>query len=162
MTTQDAMDIPDLRKDHDRLKRKVQAFEARELARQLAAIGLEPERGLGKAIASGFTGDLDEDGAVAAFAKEEYDYTYTPPAAVEEGAEATFEDKPVPDQRARQLADSQSRIDEVMGQSTPAGTGVIDIAAAFDEKAGKGEATRPEAVASVNAKVDSFMERFGQ
>ena len=156
MTTPEQMDIPDLRKDHDRLKKKVAFYESRELAHQLEAIGLEPDRGLGKAIATGFRGDL-EDGAVATYAKEEYDYSYTPPAEGAAPDQVEPESDPTADTRTRELAGAQAPIDQTMAASASAmPTSIADRIRNFDQKAGEGTASAADARAAIENKLTAF------
>ncbi len=51
-------------------------LKAREMARSFAEIGLEPDKGLGKAIAKEYDGEISTD-AILEYAKTEY--AYTPP-----------------------------------------------------------------------------------
>ena len=76
-------------------------LKAREMTRSFSEIGLEPDKGLGKAIAKEYDGEISTE-AILEYAKNEY--AYTPP--VSDGA------PPI----AGQVAQEQARLDTV-GQS---------------------------------------------
>ncbi len=133
----------ELRAHNKRLVDKVTRLEAQDVDRQLAAIDLNRDSGMGKAIVNTFDGDV-EPGAIAAFAQSEYGVE---PAQV-----------PV-----TQEVQAQDRLDQAMQGSTsveplvapPKGQEAIDKMNANDPEAG-----REVALDSIAAKSVLFNEKF--
>lgn len=144
----------ELRSWAERVEKENVQLRALALTSQLRDIGLEPERGLGKAIAEKYRGAIT-DGAVAAFAKEEYDYEAPPPA--ESSAGESDASPPDAGDRAAELAAQAKAIDSTMQVGTPIESRTYaDVAAEFDAKAGRGEATRRDATDSIASKLAQF------
>ena len=121
-------------KDAENAKLRGQVIES-----HLGDIGLEAGRGLGKAIAAGYEGDLSPEG-IAAFAKAEYDY-----------------EPVVQNVQAQEMQAAQQRV-EGFGQASapmqPANS--EDVIRAHDQKLGGQDATRRDAMNSLEAKVQHY------
>lgn len=143
-----------LRKWAEAQQAENKALRSQLIGAQLREIGLDPDTGLGKAIAKEYAGSIDPD-AVATFAAEEYGYTPAPPAQETDTPPAP----PVeaPPTRAQELAAVSNPLDVTMANSAPVEpVSVDDMLARFDQAAGRGEATRADAVTSIAHKVAIF------
>jgi hypothetical protein len=61
----------ELREAYNRTKEENRALRQQLMGTHLSSIGLDPERGLGKAIAKEYSGDMEVE-AIAEFARNEY------------------------------------------------------------------------------------------
>ena len=121
-------------KDAENAKLRGQVIEG-----HLGSIGLEAGRGLGKAIAAGFDGDLTPE-AIAAYAKTEYDY-----------------EPVVENQQAQELQAAQQRVDGFGQASAPMQpANAEDIIRSHDQKLGGQDATRRDAMNALEAKVQHY------
>ena len=110
------------------------------VGQNLESIGLEAGRGLGKAIAAGYDGEDLSAGAIAAFAKTEYDY-----------------EPMVQNVQAQELQAAQQRVDgfgEASASMQPANS--EDIIRSHDQKLGSQDANRRDAMNSLEAKVQHY------
>jgi len=109
----------------------------------LTAIGLSADTGLGKAIAKGYEGDVSKD-AVAEYAKSEYSY----------------EQEVQENQQAAQMQETQQRADafgSAAGSIQPSSQ--EDVIAALDQKLLSPDATRKDASAAIEAKVQHYISQ---
>jgi hypothetical protein len=142
------------REHAEKMTNLAKEYRSQLVAAELRNIGLEPDKGLGKALLSVFPADRNPT-ELGAYAKEEYGHEYTPPPPADPAtappAESSSEEDPTAEAKARALADQQAAVNATMAASTS----VVDVTAAerlrsFEERAGKGEATREEAIASID------------
>jgi hypothetical protein len=129
-------------------KNKIEAenknLRTRILAGDLQSIGLEIDKGLGKAIAKDYRGDF-EPGSVAAFAKDEYQYEH--------------EDAGAPPQ-AQQIVEQQQQADALQTVSSPIlPQTVADRIAEHDTKMMDPESKRSDAEASVRDKTTALLRQ---
>lgn len=154
----DATSVPEgleggqLREWAERVARENTQLRTQLVDGQLREIGLDPETGLGKAIRKEFREPVTE-GAVATYASEEYGYTFTPPPPAPAGE---AEPEAEPSGRAAELRATAEGMDAVIGASSsaPEPVSLADQLAAFNARAAAGQATREDAIATLNAKVD--------
>jgi len=76
-----------LRAQLEKTLAKNKKLEAREMTRSFNDLGLSLDKGLGKAIAKEYDGEITTE-AIAAYADSEYDYTYEAPPAANPQAQA--------------------------------------------------------------------------
>lgn len=118
----------------------------------LSSIGLDPEQGLGKAIAKEYDGTITQE-AIAEYAAEEYGHSYS--------ADAT--PTPEPNVQAEAIAaatEQQAQIESVSAPVTPATSS--DRLAQLDEKLADPEATPQDAQAAMTAKLAAYLEQQGR
>jgi hypothetical protein len=131
--------IKEMREAMKRKDAEIAELRTGAVATHLLAIGLEPDKGLGKAIAAGYMGEVSPL-AVAEFAKSEYSY-----------------EAPVENAQAQQMQQAQQRVDGFGAASTsiaPA-TGE-DIVRAHDQKLASPDASRQDALNALEAKVQHY------
>lgn len=141
--TEEPTGNPELRAAYDREKERRITAERRVIAGDLEAIGLDPDVGLGKAIAKEYDGELTRE-AIAAYASEEYGFT--PVGMDTEGAA----------QRAAAAAEQAEQLEAASTSVVPAG--VEDQLAAYDQRLAEEDATREDAEASLAAKMGAFAQ----
>lgn len=132
----------ELREYADRVAAENTQLRTRLMRSELAEIGLNPEEGLGVAIAESYKGDIDRE-AIATYAAEKYKYTF--------GSGQTPEEQST--QRMENLANSSQ---SVTPQTPP------DEFVEKTQKMNDPEAGRAEAEQSLLAKVNQFnQEHYG-
>ncbi len=131
--------IKDMREAMKRKDAENADLRGQVLEQHLGAVGLEAGRGLGKAIAAGYDGDLTAD-AVAAYAKTEYDY------------------EPVAQNvQAQEMQAAQQRVDGFGQASAPMQpANAEDVIRSHDQKLGSQDATRQDAQNALEAKVQHY------
>ncbi len=92
-----------LRDAHERRGKALDVANARFMDIGLKAIGLDPDEGLGKAVAEGYDGDFTDE-AIAAFAKEKYSHEPKAPTTTEPIAETT----PAPEPTEQEIAGKET------------------------------------------------------
>ena len=128
-----------------RMKDERDSLRGQVLGSHLQSIGLEADKGLGKAIAQQYDGDATAE-AVAAYARSEF--SYEPPT------QAT-----AADQQAQAQAERQAVIDGVQSQSNPVAPRTnLDRIAELDAKLADPEATRQDAQSALSAKLEQYLE----
>lgn len=131
--------IKEMRKAIEREKADNAVLRGQVIESHLGAIGLEAGRGLGKAIAAGYEGDLTPD-AIAAYAKAEYDY-----------------EPVVENQQAQQIQAAQQRVDGFGQASAPMQpANSEDVIRSHDQRLGEQDATRRDAMNALEAKVQHY------
>lgn len=104
-------------------------------------LGLDPTKGLGKAVIGGYEGDTSKE-AVAEYLKKEYEYTPPEPTSNE----------PTPAERA------QATVDGIESQSQPVPpVNQEDPLIAAQQKLITPEATRQDALSSAALKVEAYL-----
>lgn len=129
----------ELRAYADRMKEERDGMYRELLEYRLEHVGLNPNEGLGKAVAKEYDGDVNLD-AVTSYLASEYNYTPPTPSVPEEV-----------------VTEATQRVDEVMGQSasvTPEQE--PDPVRQADQKMADPEATPQDAAQSIQAKLDAF------
>ncbi len=165
--TVDATNLPEsavnankeLRTWADTVKDQNKALRDRIFNQDLAALGLKPDQGLGKALAKEYRGSY-EPGDLAKYAKEEYGYVA--PEAAEGGAQAT-EPAPPTDPKAG-LSDVAQRITETAPQVQQLSNAAVqtppvlptDPVAAAQEALLKPEATKDDASRAITVKMGAY------
>lgn len=131
--------IKDMREAMKRKDAENADLRGQVLDQHLGAVGLESGRGLGKAIAAGYDGELTAD-AVAAYAKSEYDY------------------EPVAQNvQAQEMQAAQQRVDGFGQASAPMQPATAeDVIRSHDQKLGGQDATRRDAMNALEAKVQHY------
>jgi len=134
--------IKQMRKAIDSEKAENADLRGKILATYLKDIDLEVGRGLGKAIAAGYDGELTTE-AVSAFAKSEYDYEMT----VQQAPQA--QEMQAAQQRADTFGQASAPIQPVSGE---------DIIRGHDQRLGQPDATRQDAQNALEAKVQHYLQ----
>jgi hypothetical protein len=109
------------------------------VGQHLQTLGLEPDRGLGKAIAKGYDGEVSAD-AIAAYAKTEYDYE---PQAAPPAAEQAVQQQ----QRVAQFGSASAALQP---------QGPEDVIASHDNRLASPDANRRDALNALEAKVQHY------
>lgn len=134
----------ELREYAERVKAENAALRQQVVQGHLTSIGLEVDKGLGKAIVKEYSGEFTAE-AIAKYASEEYGYE---PQASSEAA-------------ATQLQQQQERVDAIQGESAPVTpTGLRDKIAEHDRTLATPEATRADAQAALSDKLDQYLQDF--
>lgn len=134
----------ELRAYADRMKGENAALRQQVIQGHLSSIGLDTEKGLGKAIAKEYSGEFTAE-AVTEYAKSEYGYEY----------ETTAEPA------AEQLQQQQDRVDAIQSESAPVTpTGLRDKIAQHDQTLAQPEATRADAQKALSDKLEQYLQDF--
>lgn len=132
-----------------RLEAENKVLREQLTATHLGAIGLEPDKGLGKAISQTFKGDPSAE-AIATFARDEYGHELPPPAVDPAQAEAI---------QAAQAAQAASQ--SVQMASAPLAPATqTDQLRAHDQRLAEPDATAADAKAAITDKVGALMDRI--
>ncbi len=128
----------------DRLEKENRELREQLSAQHIRAIGLEPDKGLGKAIVKEFKGELTVE-ALAAFALEEYQYETTQAPTVD----------------ANVIQQAQAQADLVASASQPiVPLTEADKLAQHDAKLADPDSSRQDAEAAVRDKFAAFSDRL--
>jgi len=139
---QDNSAIKQMREAMGRKDDEIAGMRSQLVAGHLKGIGLQADVGLGKAIAQGYEGDISAE-AIAAYAKSEYSHE----PVVQENTQAA------------QMQQTQQRVDQfgsASGSIQP--TSQEDLIAAHNERMRSPEATRKDANASIEAKLQHYVD----
>lgn len=154
--TQESQTPAELNRYVKQVEKENKALKAQLLGSHLKGIGLDPERGLGKAVARDYQGDFSA-ASVVEFAKDEYDHVYEPPNP-EEQEEAS------PPQEALQPTPAETeeaKLAELNGQSessTPP-PATDEVKDAESKLAGNPDVSRKDAESSTALKVAQYLNR---
>ena len=124
---------------------QIAAMRSQLVGGHLQNIGLDPSTGLGKAIAKEYDGDVTAE-AVAAFAMSEYGHEPQAPQPV-------MQEPPVAQQQFDQQQQAAA-FGSASGSIAP--TTPEDVIGAHDQRLGSQEATRQDALNSLEAKVQHY------
>ena len=139
---QPASENAELRAAYEREKERRQSAEQKNVGHELAAIGLDPSEGLGKAIAKEYDGEMTRE-AIALYAQEEYNFS---PVGVD-----------VPEQ-TQEVIEGQEQVDKLDSASTSVvPVSQEDELAAHDQRLAQDDATQEDAERSLNAKLGTFV-----
>jgi hypothetical protein len=134
----------ELRAHADRALARAQAAEAELMGMRLEKIGLDPLKGLGKAIAKEYEGEYTLE-AIAQYARDEYQHEY----------EVAEEESPI----AAQIEAAQTQADQLAPSSVPIEpVSEDDIVAKHDQRLAQPDATIADAQAAVTDKMSKFVQ----
>ena len=125
-TTQQADGPEQLREAKERAEARAKKYHGQLMESAFTSLGLDPNKGIGKAVAEKYEGEpIAAD--ISAFAVEEY--SWEPPTPDPDPTP-----DPTPAQQIQQPA--QQRVDDALKQSTPADTPTLDSQIAAAEEKG--------------------------
>lgn len=136
----------ELRAHADRLQEQVKELQGKLAGGTIRELGLDPEKGMGKAILRTFDGDPSDRGALLTFAKDEYDVEVP-------NAEAAQEE-PV----SAEIDAAQAQVEAVDGPPVEPSTPADEIAAA-DAKLGQPDMQAGDLDASLALKLQRYREQ---
>ncbi len=140
---QDNSAIKQMREAMERKDDTIASMRTQLVGGHLSSIGLNPDAGLGKAIAKGYDGDVSAE-AIAAFAKDEYSY----------------EPKATENPQAQNVQEAQQRADQFgSAAASVQPTSQEDVVMGFDQKLQSPEATRKDASNAIEAKLAHYIQQ---
>lgn len=136
----------ELRAHADRLQERVKALEAQLAGSTIRDLGLDPSKGMGKAILRTFDGDASDREALLAFAKDEYD--------VEVPNAETAQEEPI----SQEIETAQKQVAQVTGDPVEP-TGPADELAASAAKLGREGMTMSDVEADMALQLQRYREQ---